>query len=166
MGRSIMIIDDGVIRHKFHPKPKVGPSLYELQEELRENWLGCFEVGRDQAGKPMYGPKEPPYIRIEDPLERALCREKFYDPFSNVICWKKMLEFMGSLPVALRNKDWEPEGPQEFSEVECDNNWHINMEITSDGGLKYKRGYKTKKTKRMMSGKFTTNDVMDFEFFY
>ncbi|GKG37705.1 hypothetical protein Tco_0456928, partial [Tanacetum coccineum] len=35
-----------------------------LDEE--DDWLSCFEVGRDEDGNPKYGPGAPSFLDIED----------------------------------------------------------------------------------------------------
>ncbi|GJU02082.1 putative ribonuclease H-like domain-containing protein [Tanacetum coccineum] len=54
MGRVTMSIDDGVIRHTYFPKPRAKAYLeiFEIDEE--DDWLSCFEVGRDEDGYGMY----------------------------------------------------------------------------------------------------------------
>ncbi|GJW89225.1 retrovirus-related pol polyprotein from transposon TNT 1-94 [Tanacetum coccineum] len=47
-----MSIDDGVICHTYLPNPKVKTILDNLEKEEDEDWLGCFEVGRDEDGYP------------------------------------------------------------------------------------------------------------------
>ncbi|GJZ40094.1 hypothetical protein Tco_0586657 [Tanacetum coccineum] len=40
--------------------------------EGEDDWLGSFEVGRDEDGNVKYGPVAPSFIDIEDDMERAL----------------------------------------------------------------------------------------------
>ncbi|GJY59429.1 aminopeptidase M1-like protein isoform X1 [Tanacetum coccineum] len=40
-----------------------------------KDWLGCFEVGRDEDGNPKYGLVAPSFLHIEDEMEIALAME-------------------------------------------------------------------------------------------
>ncbi|GJS09329.1 chlorophyll A/B binding protein of LHCII type 1-like protein [Tanacetum coccineum] len=57
MGHSTLCIDDGVIRHTYFPKPRAKAYLDNFAQEEEDDWLSCFEVGRDEDG-----------IRNMDPL--------------------------------------------------------------------------------------------------
>ncbi|GJV15107.1 hypothetical protein Tco_1360430 [Tanacetum coccineum] len=50
MGRGTMRSDDGVIRHTYFPKPKAKAYLENFEIDEEEDWLSCFEVGRDEDG--------------------------------------------------------------------------------------------------------------------
>ncbi|GKD65796.1 putative ribonuclease H-like domain-containing protein, partial [Tanacetum coccineum] len=50
MGHGTMTIDDGVIRHTYFPKPRAKAYLENLEIDEDKDWLGCFEVGRDEDG--------------------------------------------------------------------------------------------------------------------
>nr|GEW44035.1 hypothetical protein [Tanacetum cinerariifolium] len=56
MGYGTLCIDDGVIRHTCFPKPRAMTYLDNFVQEKEDDWLSCFEVGRDENGNPKYGP--------------------------------------------------------------------------------------------------------------
>ncbi|GJT12607.1 hypothetical protein Tco_0859649 [Tanacetum coccineum] len=56
MGRGTMSIDDVVIRHTYFPKPRAKTYLDNFELDDEDDWLSCFEVGRDEDGNPKYGP--------------------------------------------------------------------------------------------------------------
>ncbi|GKG52184.1 hypothetical protein Tco_0547059, partial [Tanacetum coccineum] len=62
-------IDDGVIKHTYYPKPRVKVPLNNLDMDEDEDWLGCFEVGRDEDQNPKYGPVAPYFLDIKDKME-------------------------------------------------------------------------------------------------
>nr|GEW92888.1 hypothetical protein [Tanacetum cinerariifolium] len=72
MGHVTMTTDDGVIRHTYFPKPRAKAYLENFEVDEDEDWLNCFEVGRDEDGNPKYGPVAPSFLEIEDDMERAL----------------------------------------------------------------------------------------------
>ncbi|GJS55931.1 putative ribonuclease H-like domain-containing protein [Tanacetum coccineum] len=138
LGTSSLTIDDGVMRHT---------------------------LGRDEDGNPKYGPLAPSYLNIEDDMERALAIEAHFNPFKNILVFKKMIDFLGSLPVQLKNRDWGSEGYSEYKKIDGDNAWHVKFEVTTPGGMKYTRKFKTKDIERKLSGKFTSEDILKFDHF-
>ncbi|GKB90867.1 hypothetical protein Tco_0963139 [Tanacetum coccineum] len=76
--------------------------LGEFDMDGDEDSLGCFEVGRDEDGNPKYGLVAPSFLGIEDEMEIALAMESYFNPFKNIIVVKKLIDFLGSLPVQLK----------------------------------------------------------------
>nr|GEU49710.1 hypothetical protein [Tanacetum cinerariifolium] len=62
MGRGTICIDDGVIRHTYFPKPRAKAYLDNFAQDKEDDWLSCFEMGRDEDGNPKYGPFEPSFL--------------------------------------------------------------------------------------------------------
>ncbi|GKE33458.1 retrovirus-related pol polyprotein from transposon TNT 1-94 [Tanacetum coccineum] len=84
MGRGTLCIDDGVIRHTYFPKPQSKSYVEAFEMEEEDNWLGSFEVGREEDGNVKYGPVASSFIDIEDDMERALAMEAYFNPFKNI----------------------------------------------------------------------------------
>ncbi|GJV34566.1 hypothetical protein Tco_1394966 [Tanacetum coccineum] len=160
MGRGMLCIDDGVIRHTYFPKPRSKSYVEAFEMEGEDDWLGSFEVGRDEDGNVKYGPVAPSFIDIKDDMERALAMEAYFNPFKNVIVFKKLVDFLGSLPVQLKNLDWGNEGYGTYKKVDGDGDWHARFEIVTPSGRKFNRAFKTKTTTRKLSGKFKTEDIL------
>ncbi|GJV69182.1 hypothetical protein Tco_1484691 [Tanacetum coccineum] len=106
MGRGTLCIDDGVIHHTYFPKPRAKAYLdhFELDEE--DDWMSCFEVGRDEDGNTKYGPVAPSFLDIEGDMERALAMEAYFNPFKNIIVFKKLVDFLGKGLGMPRVADW------------------------------------------------------------
>ncbi|GKB77012.1 putative ribonuclease H-like domain-containing protein [Tanacetum coccineum] len=100
----------------------------------RDDWLSCFEVGRDEDGNPKYGPVAPSFLDIEDEMERALEMEAYFNPFKNIIVFKILIEFLGSLSVQLKNTDWGNEGYGMYKKIEGDGAWHTKFEVITPSG--------------------------------
>ncbi|GJZ95414.1 hypothetical protein Tco_0667748 [Tanacetum coccineum] len=81
MGRGTLCIDDGVIRYTYFPKPRSKSYVEAFEMEGEDDWLGSFEVGRDEDGNVKLGPVAPSFIDIEDDMERALAIEAYFNPF-------------------------------------------------------------------------------------
>ncbi|GKE32820.1 hypothetical protein Tco_1452142, partial [Tanacetum coccineum] len=165
MGRSTLCIDDGVIHHTYFPKTRAKDYLDNFAQEEEDDWLSCFKVGRDEDGSPKYEPVAPSFLDIEDDMERALAMEAYFNPFKNIIIFKKLIDFLGSLPVQLKNTDWGNEGYGTYKKVEGDEAWHAKFEVTTPSGQKFTRMFKTKKTNRKLSEKFISEDILKFDQF-
>nr|GEU46580.1 hypothetical protein [Tanacetum cinerariifolium] len=83
MGRGTLCIDDGVVHHTYFPKPQSKSYVEAFEMEGEDDWLGIFEVGRDEDGNVKYGPVAPSFIDIEDDMERPLAMEAYFNPFKN-----------------------------------------------------------------------------------
>ncbi|GJT61018.1 hypothetical protein Tco_1004551 [Tanacetum coccineum] len=59
-----------------------------------DDWLGNFEVGRDEDGNTKYGLVAPLFLDIEDDMERALVIEAYFNPFKYIIVFKKLVDFL------------------------------------------------------------------------
>nr|GEV67317.1 hypothetical protein [Tanacetum cinerariifolium] len=117
MGRGTMTIDYGVIKHTYYPKPIAKSYLENFDMDEDEDWLGCFKVGRYEDGNPKYGLVDPSFLDIEDEIETALAIEAYFNPFKNIIVFKKLIDFLGSLPVQLKNMDWCSEGHNVYKKM-------------------------------------------------
>nr|GEW94841.1 hypothetical protein [Tanacetum cinerariifolium] len=118
MGCGTISINDGVIRHTYFLKPKAKAYLENFEINEEDDWLSCFEVGRDEDGHPKYGPMEPSFFDIEDEIERALAMEAYFNPFKNIIVFKKLIDFLGSLLIQLKNTDRGNEGYGMYKKIE------------------------------------------------
>ncbi|GJY98826.1 hypothetical protein Tco_0516256 [Tanacetum coccineum] len=107
-----------------------------------------------------YGLVGPSFIDIEDDMERALAMEAYFNPFKNVTVFKKLVDFLGSLSVQLKNLDWGNEGYGTYKKVDGDRDWYARFEIVTPSGRKFNQAFKTKTTTRKLSGKFKTEDVL------
>ncbi|GJX09537.1 hypothetical protein Tco_0199396 [Tanacetum coccineum] len=132
MGRGTLCIDDGVIRHTYFPKPRTKSYVEAFEMEGEDDWLGSFEVGRDKDGNVKYGLVAPSFIDIEDDMERALAMEAYFNPFKNVIVFKKLVDFLGSFLVQLKNLDWGNEGYGTYKKVDGDGDWHASYGLGGD----------------------------------
>ncbi|GJZ48180.1 hypothetical protein Tco_0602012 [Tanacetum coccineum] len=136
---------------------------FEMEGE--DDWLGSFEVGRDEDRNVKYGSVAPSFIDIKDDMERALSMEAYFNPFKNVIVFKKLVDFLGSLPVQLKFLDWGNKGYGTYKKIVGDVDWHARFEIFTPSGRKFNQAFKTKTTTRKLSGKFKTEDVLRFSHF-
>nr|GEY13797.1 DNA-directed DNA polymerase [Tanacetum cinerariifolium] len=82
------------------PKDMGAKSYLEnFDMDKDEDWLGCFKVGRYEDGNPKYGLVDPSFLEIENEMETALAMEAYFNHFKNIFVFKKLIDFLGSLPV-------------------------------------------------------------------
>ncbi|GJT06141.1 DNA-directed DNA polymerase [Tanacetum coccineum] len=134
-------------------------AMGEIDQD--EDSLGCFELGRDEDENQKYGLIAPSFLEIKDEMERALGMEGYFNPFKNIIVFKKLIDFLGSLPVQLKSIDWGSKGYGVYKKTEGDGVWHAKFEVITPSGRKFTMGFKTKETKRKLSDKFTSEDILD-----
>ncbi|GJT90813.1 hypothetical protein Tco_1079658, partial [Tanacetum coccineum] len=82
----------------------------------------------DEDGNLKYKPVAPSFLDIKDDMERALAMKAYFNPFKNIIVFKKLIDFLGSLPVQLKNTDWGNKGYGTYKKVEGDETWHAKFE--------------------------------------
>ncbi|GJR24524.1 hypothetical protein Tco_0973051 [Tanacetum coccineum] len=58
----------------------------------------CLKI--DDSGKPFYGPNRPKYLECEDPIDHALAQQDSLNLFNTICVWKKVVSFLGALPVS------------------------------------------------------------------
>nr|GEV07704.1 hypothetical protein [Tanacetum cinerariifolium] len=136
IGRDTLCIDNGVIRQTYFPKPRSKAYLDNFAQEEEDDWLSCFEVGRDEDGNQKYGPVAPSFLDIEDDMEKALAIEAYSNPFKNIIVFKKLVDFLG------------------------DEAWHAKFEVTTPSGREFTRMFKTKMTNRKLFGKLISKEIL------
>ncbi|GJW74990.1 retrovirus-related pol polyprotein from transposon TNT 1-94 [Tanacetum coccineum] len=110
----------GVIKHTYYPKQRAKSYLENFKIDEDEGWLSFFEVGHDEDGNPQYGPVAPSFLDIEDQMERALAMEAYFNSFKNFIVFKKLIDFLCSLLVQLKNNDWGSEGYGFYKKIKGD----------------------------------------------
>nr|GEU43541.1 hypothetical protein [Tanacetum cinerariifolium] len=98
-------------------------------------------------------------------MERSLVMEAYFNPFKNIIVFKKLIDHLRSFPVALKNDDWGSEGYGSYKKIERDGAWHAKFEASTLSRRKFIRSFKTKEKKRKLSGKFTSDDILKFNNF-
>ncbi|GJV37096.1 hypothetical protein Tco_1409573 [Tanacetum coccineum] len=138
-------IFDGVCHQKFYVA-KVRNNHGESDNDDEEEYY----LKRDENGKPFYGPNRAKYLNCDDPMDRALALQEALNPFKKVCVWKKMISFLGSLPVPLQNSEWK---------------WHTKVRIVNPYGNVFDQGYETKATERKLSKQYKPSDIISPDWF-
>ncbi|GJT95806.1 retrotransposon ORF1 [Tanacetum coccineum] len=101
-----------------------------------------YEFQRNKFGAPIYGPKPARYLNCSDPLDRSLALQEVMNPFRKICVLKKLVRFLGSLPVALQHVEWKPDYTGCFNKKEdSDGQWHAEIRLTDPYGNIYDQGF-------------------------
>ncbi|GJX07976.1 hypothetical protein Tco_0195908 [Tanacetum coccineum] len=146
-------------RHQVKPfyvaqvRNKHGESDSDNEEE--------YYLKRDNYGKPFYGPNRAKYLSCDDSMDRALALQEALNPFKKICVWKKMIAFLGSLPVPLKNSEWIPNYSDNFSKKGGeDGKWHAKVRIVEPYGNVFDQGYETRATERKLLKHYKLSDIM------
>ncbi|GJS29469.1 agenet domain-containing protein [Tanacetum coccineum] len=95
-------------------------------------------IKRDRMGAPTYGPKFSKYLNNNDLMDYALALQEALNPFRKICVWKKVVGFLGSLPVPLQHIKWIPDYSRNFCKKEDgDGKWHAEVRIIDPYGNIY-----------------------------
>ncbi|GJY49937.1 hypothetical protein Tco_0439893 [Tanacetum coccineum] len=140
----IMSTFDGICHQTFRAaKTSLRTEESDSDDEVE------YAIQRNKFGAPIYGPKSAQYLNCNNPMDRSLALQAVLNPFRKVCVWKKVVSFLGSLPVPLQRVDWKPVYTGCFNrEEDSDGKWHAKIRLTDPYRNNYDQGYVTKKTSR------------------
>ncbi|GJR70973.1 retrotransposon ORF1 [Tanacetum coccineum] len=128
-------IFDGVCHQNFY----VAAVRYKHEESDDDEEEYC--VKRDKNGKPIYDPKFIKYLNCDDPMDRALALQEALNPFRKICVWKKMVAFLGSLPIPLQHNKWIPNYSDKFiKKGDGDGKWYAKVRIVDPYRNVYDQG--------------------------
>ncbi|GJR46904.1 MAK10-like protein [Tanacetum coccineum] len=126
--------------------------------------------------KSIFGVKEISLCDEEIPywttLEWQLARDTMLNPFKDVLVFRKMVEFLGVIPINLKGNKWESE---ELIKKKIDWNklpkkgdgaWHIRIELIEPDGEKFKKTFQSIPTTRKLSEKENPCEIIDLDHFH
>ncbi|GKE71198.1 hypothetical protein Tco_1529270 [Tanacetum coccineum] len=149
MGRSFLYTCGGILNtikgttstfdDICHQQFPIAAIKAKIEEENSDSEKEIFE-SRDKDGKPIYGPNNLENdSSISNPLD-------ILNPFRKICIWKKIVAFLGSLPVPLQNNDWMTKyAESSYRKIEGDGTWHFKCSIVDPEGNEYNNGFQTKK---------------------
>ncbi|GJY52346.1 hypothetical protein Tco_0443193 [Tanacetum coccineum] len=111
-----------------------------------------YQIQRNKFGAPIYGPKLAPYLNCNDLVERSLAIQTVTNPFRKISVWKKVVSFLGSLPVPLKHVNRKPDYQGSYTKEEkATGQWRTEIRLTDPYGNVYLQGFRTKKMDRKLS---------------
>ncbi|GKD37406.1 hypothetical protein Tco_1257613 [Tanacetum coccineum] len=111
-----------------------------------------YVIKRNKFGAPIYGQKPTPYLNCTNPEDRSSAMQTVTNPFRKISVWKKVVSFLGSLPVPLKQVNWKPDYKGLYTkEEEITGQWRTEIRLTDPYGNIYLQGFTTKKMDQKLS---------------
>ncbi|GJT75919.1 zinc finger, CCHC-type containing protein [Tanacetum coccineum] len=94
------------------------------------------------------------------------------NPFKDVLVFRKMVEFLGVIPINLKGNKW---GLEELIKKkiewnkppkEIDGAWHIRIELSDPDGERFKKTFQSTPTTRKLSEKENPSEIIDLDHFH
>ncbi|GJS23101.1 MAK10-like protein [Tanacetum coccineum] len=113
-------------------------------------------------------------IAIEEGLTREwdIARDAEVNPFKDVLVFRKMVEFLGAIPIDLKGNMWES-GNLVKNNIDWnrppkdrDGAWHIRIELIDPDGEKFDRPFQSIPTTRKLSLKENPSDILNLDHFH
>ncbi|GJU93288.1 MAK10-like protein [Tanacetum coccineum] len=108
------------------------------------------------------GPKKPCYLEDEfvymcQPGKSYMIRDDELNPFKDYLLFRKMIDFLGTIPINLKGNKWKPKSV--FNDKwdwkrppkEGDGAWHIKIEIMDPDRKQFNKTFRTMLTIRKLS---------------
>ncbi|GJW01931.1 hypothetical protein Tco_1560787 [Tanacetum coccineum] len=125
-----------------------------------------YEIKRNKFGAPIYGPKPAPYLNCTNPTDRSSAIQVVTNPFWKISVWKKVVSFLDSLFVPLKQVNWKPDYKGCYTnEEEATGQWRAEIRLTDPYGNIYLQAFTTKKTDRRSSKYHKLSDIMSPNWF-
>ncbi|GJT40302.1 hypothetical protein Tco_0940167 [Tanacetum coccineum] len=117
---------DGICHQTYHAaKTSLDTTKSDSDDEEE------YEFQRNRFGALIYEQKLARYLNCSDQLDRSLALQEVMNPFRKICVWKKVVSFLGSLPVALQYVEWKPNYIGCFNKKEDnDGQWHAEIKLT------------------------------------
>ncbi|GJV98747.1 agenet domain-containing protein [Tanacetum coccineum] len=106
---------------------------------------------RDDIGKLIYRPNHAKYLSCDNSMDKALALQEALNPFKKIYVWKKVVAFLGALPVPLQLAEWIPDRSGNFAKENGDGKWNTKIRFVDPYGNIFEQGYETKVTDRKIS---------------
>ncbi|GKC07335.1 MAK10-like protein [Tanacetum coccineum] len=122
---------------------------------------------RERVSRLVFGVKEIDLRGKEVPYWTTLDAE--LNPFKDVLVFRKMVEFLGGLPINLKGNMWELEElikeKIEWNKPlkERDGTWHIRIELIDPDGERFKKTFQSVPTTRKLFEKENPSEIIDLD---
>ncbi|GJS30622.1 hypothetical protein Tco_0491242 [Tanacetum coccineum] len=106
------------------------------------------------------------------PEDWEVARDAKLNPFKDVLVFRKMVEFLGAIPIDLKRNMWDS---KELIEKRIDWNrplkvgdraWHIRIELIEPDEERFTRTFQLILTTRKLSEKVNSSEIIDLDHFH
>ncbi|GJT32183.1 MAK10-like protein [Tanacetum coccineum] len=151
----------------------------DLGEEEAPYWttLGKWESYKPRPSSNGVGPQIPYYARKDFldchfPREWEIARDAKINPFKDVLVFRRMVEFLGAIPINLKSKMWESEdlinNPINWNKPTKneDGAWHAKIRLIDPDGEEFTKTLQSIPTTRKLSERESPREIIDLDHFY
>ncbi|GJS19265.1 hypothetical protein Tco_0447897 [Tanacetum coccineum] len=136
-------------------------SKIAVGEGITRSIFGVKEIGLEKD-----------FMDNHVPVEWEIVRDAELNLFKDVLVFRKMVEFLGSIPVNFKGNMWESEDIIDKKidwnkpPKEGDGAWHIRIEMIDPDGEHFERVFQSIPTTWKLYKKEKPSDIIDLEHFY
>ncbi|GJW88040.1 MAK10-like protein [Tanacetum coccineum] len=166
-------VGEGITRSVF------GVKGVDLGEEEAPYWttLGKRESYKPRPSSDGIGAKPPYYARKDFldchlPREWEISRDAELNPFKDTLVFRRMVEFLGAIPINLKCNMWESEDlikkPINWDKPpkNRDGAWHAKIRLIDPDGEEFTKTLQSIPTTRKLSERESPREIIDLDHFY
>ncbi|GJV47801.1 MAK10-like protein [Tanacetum coccineum] len=166
-------VGEGITRSVFRVKG------VDLGEEEAPYWT---TLGKRESYKPRplsdgIGARTPYYARKDFldchlPREWEIARDAELNPFKDTLVFRRMVEFLGAIPINLKSNMWESEDlikkPINWDKPpkNRDGAWHAKIRLIDPDGEEFTKTLQSIPTTRKLSERESPREIIDLDHFY
>ncbi|GJV57753.1 MAK10-like protein [Tanacetum coccineum] len=168
-----IVVGEGITRSVF------GVKGVDLGEEEPPYWttLGKRELYKPRPISDGVGARTPYYARNDFldchlPKEWEIARDAELNPFKDTLVFRRMVEFLGAIPINLKNNMWELksliENPINWDKPpkNGDGAWHAEIRLIDPNGEEFTKTLQSIPTTRKLSERKSPWKIIDLDHFY
>ncbi|GJU41286.1 MAK10-like protein [Tanacetum coccineum] len=166
-------VGEGITRSVF------GVKGVNLGEEEAPYWttLGKRESYKPRPSSDGVGARTPYYARKDFldchlPGEWEIARDVELNPFKDTLVFRRMVEFLGAIPINLKSNMWESEdlikNPINWDKPpkNGDGAWHAKIRLIDPDGEEFTKTLQSIPTTRKLSERESPREIIDLDHFY
>ncbi|GJX97953.1 MAK10-like protein [Tanacetum coccineum] len=166
-------VGEGITRLVF------GVKGVDLGKEEAPYWttLGKMESYKPCPSSDRVGTQIPYYTRkdfldFHFPGEWEIARDAEINPFKDVLVFRRMVEFLGAIPINLKSNMWESEdlikNPINWDKPpkKGDGAWHAKIRLIDPDGEEFTKTLQSIPTTRKLSERESLREIIDLDHFY
>ncbi|GJZ73458.1 hypothetical protein Tco_0637604 [Tanacetum coccineum] len=171
--KAKIAVGEGITRSVF------GVKGVDLGEEEAPYWttLGKRESYKPRPSSDGVGAQIPYYARKDFldchlPGEWEIARDAEINPFKDVLVFRRMVEFLGAIPINLKSNMWESEdlinNPINWNKPpkNSDGAWHAKIRLIDPDGEEFTKTLQSIPTTRNLSERESPREIIDLDHFY
>ncbi|GJU95391.1 MAK10-like protein [Tanacetum coccineum] len=141
-------------------------------EGITRSVFGVKGVDLDGVGArtPYYARKD--FLDCHLPEEWEIARDVELNPFKDTLVFRRMVEFLGAIPINLKNNMWESESlienPINWDKPPKDGDgaWHAKIRLIDPDGEEFTKTLQSIPTTRKLSERESPREIIDLDHFY